>query len=402
VKLHLRFDYQLRTIWDVIGTIPGKELPSEIVVAGNHRDAWTFGAVDPNSGTAAMLETVHGLGDLLKSGWRPKRTLVIGSWDAEEWGLIGSTEWAEQNAKYLDNAVAYFNTDVAVSGPNFGASAVPALKQFIREVTQEVPSAKGSGTVYDAWKSRVEKQAQERRQRDIADITGAQLRVPNAKSNDLPVGDLGSGSDYTPFLQHLGIPATDITSNGDYGVYHSAFDNYAWFTMNADPDFTIEKQMAGVYGVEMLHMADADALPFDYETYGSEIGQYVDTAEKRAQKQFGAQAPSFAAVREAAQRFTAAGKVIAAAQHDPPADAAKLNATLRDAERALLIPEGLPNRPWFKHAIYAPGEFTGYAAVVIPGVNEGIDASDLGRTTKQLDVLLQALNRATKVLESYR
>ena len=403
VKMRLRFQYAYRTIWDVIGTIPG-ELPNETVVAGNHRDAWTYGAVDPNSGTAAMLETVHGLGVLLKSGWKPKRTIVIGSWDAEEWGLIGSTEWSEQNAKPLENAVAYFNTDVAVAGPHFGASAVPALKQFVREVAQAVPAAKGPGSVYDVWKATRDKEEAQRktRDRDIADITGSQLRVPNAKSNDVPVGDLGSGSDYTPFFQHLGIPATDVTSGGDYGVYHSVFDNFSWFKMNADPDFTVEKQMAGIFGIEILHMAQADVLPFDYEGYGSEISQYIDTAEKKAQKQFGTQSPSFAAVREAAKRFTAAGKTIGVAQHQPPADPARLNATLHDAEHALLIPEGLPKRPWFKHSIYAPGEFTGYAAVVIPGVNEGIDANDLARTTKQLDVLAGALNRAAQVLESYK
>src|SRR6202021_1348099 len=143
-------DYQFRTIWDVIGKVPGTSSPDEWVVAGNHRDAWVYGAVDPNSGTAAMLETVHGLGQLLKQGWKPKRTIVIGSWDAEEEGLIGSTEWAEQHESELASSAAYFNMDVAVSGPKFGASSVPSLKQFLRDVTKAVPSPKG-GTVYEAW-----------------------------------------------------------------------------------------------------------------------------------------------------------------------------------------------------------------------------------------------------------
>lgn len=401
VKIHLRFDYAYRSIWDVIGKIRGSELPDEWVVAGNHRDAWVYGAVDPNSGTAAMLETVHGLGELLKSGWKPKRTIVLGSWDAEEQGLIGSTEWAEQNEKALANAVAYFNTDSAVSGPKFGASAVPTLKQFVREVAQAVPAAKGGGSVYEVWKAQREKEEREKAEKEAsAEVTGSQEHEPNVQTKDVPVGDLGSGSDYTPFFQHLGVPSTDVSSGGDYGVYHSVFDNFAWFKKNADPDFTIEQQMARVFGIEILHMAQADVLPFDYRSYGQEIEQYLATAEKKARKKLGGQAPSFASARQAAERFTAAGKAIASAQQDANADARKLNRVLHDAERALLVPEGLPNRPWFKHAIYAPGEFTGYAAVVIPGVNEAIDAGDAARTAGQLGVLADALNRASQVLEA--
>src|SRR5438270_8676370 len=162
VKMHLKQDYRYRSIWDVIGEIPGGELPQERVVAGNPRDAWVYGAVDPNSGTAAMLETVHGLGALLKSGWKPRRTIVIGSWDAEEQGLMGSTEWAEQHEQILTHAVAYFNTDVGVSGPDFNAAAVPSLKQFVRELTKEVPSPRG-GTVYDQWKADQQVNANRRR-----------------------------------------------------------------------------------------------------------------------------------------------------------------------------------------------------------------------------------------------
>ena len=300
VRIHLRFDYAYRTIWDVIGKIRGTELPDEWVVAGNHRDAWVYGAVDPNSGTAAMLEAVHGLGELLKSGWKPKRTLVLGSWDAEEHGLIGSTEWVEQNEKQLANAVVYFNTDTAVSGPRFSASAVPTLKQFTREAAQAVPSAKGTGSVYDVWKQQREQEEREKREKSAnSDVTGSQERAPNARSKDVPVGDLGSGSDYTPFFQHLGIPSSDIGSNGDYGVYHSVFDNFAWFKKNADPDFTIEQQMARVFGIQLLHMAQADVLPFDYQSYGEEIQQYLETAQKKAEKKFGRQAPSFTAAHQA-------------------------------------------------------------------------------------------------------
>src|SRR6201981_3804164 len=198
VRMHLKQDYQYRTIWDVIGRIGGSSFPQEWVVAGNHRDAWVYGAVDPNSGTAAMLEAVHGIGELLKSGWKPRRTLIFCSWDGEEEGLIGSTEWGEQNAEALRNAVAYFNVDVAVSGPKFGASSVPSLKQFLRDVTHAVSSPQG-GTVYDAWRK---SNASGAEQLGPQETSSGTFRPPAAQSHpDVPVGDLGSGSDYTVFLQ---------------------------------------------------------------------------------------------------------------------------------------------------------------------------------------------------------
>ena len=399
VKMHLKQDYQFRIIWDVIGRVRGSEFPDEWVVAGNHRDAWAYGAVDPNSGTAAMLETVHGIGELLKSGWKPKRTVIIGSWDGEEQGLIGSTEWGEQHADELAKAAAYFNMDVAVSGPKFGASADPSLKQFVRDVSKAVSSPKG-GTVYEAWRKANQTGSVLGPQEEA---TGGTYRPPEAQTKtDVPVGDLGSGSDYTVFLQHLGVPATDIGSTGAYGVYHSVFDNFNWFKRFGDPDFIYEQEMARVYGLQVLRMADSDVLPYDNEDYGKEIAAYIDAAKKKAEAKFGSRALNFAAVAEAAHHFQEAGARIHEKQKKVPADAARLNLTLREAERALLIPEGLPNRPWYRHAIYAPGQYTGYAAVVIPGVNEAIDKKDAERTEQQIAALAAALSRAAKVLESYR
>lgn len=417
VHMHLEQDYKLRTIWDVTGSIEGAD-PAEKenwVVAGNHRDAWTYGAVDPNSGTAAMLESVHGLGELLKQGWKPKRRIVICSWDAEEEGLMGSTEWAEQHAETLMHAVAYFNTDVGVSGPNFGASAVPSLKQFVRELTHEVPSPRG-GSVYDQW---VASQAAGGGKRgggmDLGDDSDAEVPgalqqtpgvtpdphtrqlEPGTSAMDVRIGTLGSGSDYTPFIQHLGVPSTDIGSDGPYGVYHSVFDNYNWFIHNADPTFVYEQQQARVFGLEILHMADADVLPYDYRFYGQEIVGYIDAAAKRASA--AKMTVDFASASAAARRFSAAGTAVAATQLAPGGHNAQLNAALRDAETALLG-NGLPKRPWFRHTIYAPGEFTGYAAVVIPGVNEGIDVTDNARTQTQLEALAAALNRSAAILEA--
>jgi N-acetylated-alpha-linked acidic dipeptidase len=217
--------------------------------------------------------------------------------------------------------------------------------------------------------------------------------------NDVPVGDLGSGSDYTVFLQHLGVPSTDISSSGDYGVYHSAFDNFAWFTKFGDPDFSYEQEMARIYGLELLRMCSADVLPYDYETYGKEILVYLDAAKNRSKERFGDKAPDFSAALEAARHLQEAGTRILQKQRKMPAAPGRMNVKLREAERALLLPEGLPNRPWFHHAIYAPGQYTGYAAVVIPGVNEAIDRDDLHRTEQQIAGLAAALNRAAVVLE---
>jgi N-acetylated-alpha-linked acidic dipeptidase len=398
IRMHLKQDYQFRTIWDVIGKVPGASLPGEWVVAGNHRDAWVYGAVDPNSGTASMLEAVHGLGDLLKTGWKPKRTIVFGSWDAEEEGLIGSTEWGEDHAPQLMAADAYFNMDVAVSGKKFGASGVPTLKEFIREITKAVASPAG-GTVYDEWKQATESGVG--KNHAGSEPVGRSPAAAVAAQNDAPVGDLGSGSDYTVFLQHLGVPSTDISSSGDYGVYHSVFDNFAWFKKFGDPDFRYEQEMAEIYGLEVLRMASADVLPYDYENYGKEILVYLDAARNKSQERFGEgrAAPDFAPAVEAARRLQEAGARMLQKQRKLPSSADRLNARLREAERALLIPEGLPNRPWFHHAIYAPGQYTGYAAVVIPGVNEAIDRGDSIRTGQQIAALAAALNRAVSVLD---
>ena len=393
IKVHMRLkmDFAQRTVWDVIGKIPGTEFPDEWVVAGNHRDAWVYGAVDPGSGTAAMLEAVHGVGVLLAQGWKPRRTLFFCSWDAEEEGLIGSTEWAEEHAKQLAHAVAYINTDASVSGPHFEASAVPSLKQFVREVTMEVASPKG-GSVYDDWKRDLGDAARRRLGKEFNEAPMVPL-----VGGEVRVGDLGSGSDYTPFIQHLGVPSTDIGSTGAYGVYHSVFDNYAWFVMNADPTFVYEQQMARVFGLEALHMADADVLPYDYVTYARQIQTYLSTAQARA-KEAGLNL-DFNAALAAANRFAAEAAMVMGKQLAGVGNPGVLNASLRAVEGDLLAPEGLPGRPWFRHTIFAPGEYTGYAAVVIPGVNEAIDARDATRAQAQLANVTAALVRATATLE---
>jgi len=384
-------DYQRRIIWNVIGTVKGTQYPDESVVAGNHRDAWVYGAADPNSGTAAMLETVHGVGVLLHQGWRPKRTLIFASWDAEEEGLIGSTEWVEQHPAQLEHTVAYFNTDVGVCGPDFSASAVPSLKQFIRELTRDVPSPMG-GTVYQQW-----------RVKSAGEDEHRTSNAPPMPGEEVHVGDLGSGSDFSAFLQHIGVPSTDISSEGPYGVYHSVFDNYAWFVQNADPHFLYLQEMARVFGLEALRMADADVLPYDYVTYAAEIRAYVAAARRKAADAH-VDGLDFGPLQAAADRFAEAaqhaGTIQQAHAARSPQDNHALNIVLRQAEAAFTTPEGLPNRPWFRHTIYAPGEYTGYSAVVLPGVNEALDARDAPRAARQILVLAQAIDHSAAVLSS--
>jgi N-acetylated-alpha-linked acidic dipeptidase len=388
VKVHLASDqdYQRRVIWDVIGTIKGSQYPDDWVVVGNHRDAWVYGAVDPSSGTAAMLESVHGIGTLIGEGWRPRRTIVFCSWDAEEQGLVGSTEWVEQHAGALERAVAYFNVDVAVSGPDFSASAVPSLKEFVRDVTRAVPSPLG-GTVYQEWR--------------LKHSSGDEHRVSNAQlpEEEVRIGDLGSGSDFTPFLQHVGVPSTDIGSGGPYGVYHSTFDDFAWYIQNADPHFVYLQQMARVLGLEALRMADADVLPLDYVTYAGEISAYIDSAKKKA-GDAGLSSLNFAPAEASASRMANAARKVQTLEIAASGDLTRLNLALRQAETAFISEAGLPYRPWYRHTIYAPGEFSGYSAVVIPGVNEAIDAHNPDLAAAQLTVLTQALDRATHALDS--
>jgi len=391
VKVHLvsQQDYQRRIIWDVIGRIEGSQDTDSSVIVGNHRDAWVYGAADPSSGTASMLEAVHGVGALLRQGWRPKRTILFCSWDAEEEGLIGSTEWVEQQGHVLDRAVAYFNVDVAVSGPNFSAEAVPSLKEFVRGVTRSIPSPV-AGTVFQQW----------RNSHPLANEHNAS-NAPPIEGDEVHVGDLGSGSDYTPFLQHAGVPATDISSGGPYGVYHSTFDDFAWFTQNADPHFVYLQEMARVLGLEAVRMADADVLPFDYAAYAREISAYLEAARRKAVDS-GLGSLDFGPAQAAASRMAAAAQRVYALETVPSGNLAKLNLALRQTETALLSDAGLPNRPWYRHTVYAPGEYTGYSAVVIPGVNESIDARNAALAAQQLLVLTQALDRAATALDSAR
>src|SRR5687767_3283666 len=262
VRVHLKteMDYQVRKIWNVISRIDGNEEKDRWVIMGNHRDAWTFGAVDPNSGSTAMLEAGRGFGELLKSGWKPRRTILMCSWDGEEYGLLGSTEWAEHHAGELkEKAVAYINMDSAVSGPNFGASSVPSLWRLVRGATRDIKHPNGK-SVYQEWQDRAREESSEP---DITSAT-AGTDTPIAEAR---IGALGSGSDYTPFLQHLGITSIDMGFGGDYGVYHSAYDSFYWMATHGDPGFKYHVLAAQLWGTVTLRLANAPGLPFNYRDY---------------------------------------------------------------------------------------------------------------------------------------
>jgi N-acetylated-alpha-linked acidic dipeptidase len=283
-----------------------------------------------------------------------------------------------------------------VSGPHFEASAVPSLKQFVREVTMAVPNPKG-GSLYQKWK---EEQANSAA-RPHTGVAFNDTQVFSSSDGEIRVGDLGSGSDFTPFLQHQGIPSTDIGSVGPYGVYHSVFDNFAWFTMNADPTFAYEQEIARVLGLETLHMADADVLPYDYVAYSLQILGYIGNARTLA-KNAGLSGLDFSSAFQAADHFAAAASAVRNRQLSPTGDLKALNTALRQAENNLLSSKGLPGRGWYKHTIFAPGEYTGYAAVVIPGVTEAINAHDAERAQAQIGILSTALERAASTLAAAR
>ena len=409
VRVHLKTDIEFatKTIWDVITRVDGAVEKDRWVVLGNHRDAWVFGAVDPNSGTTAMLELGRGLGQLMKSGWKPDRSIILGSWDAEEQGLIGSTEWAEENAAELkEKAVAYLNMDVAVSGPNFGASSVPSMWKLIHSAAQEVKDPKTGKSIYEAW-------------RDRARADAADLELYDANGNERPaaaprIGALGSGSDYTPFLQHLGVPSLDMGFNGDYGVYHSAYDSFYWMAHFGDPTFQYHVAAAQIWGTIALRLADAAGLPFDYTDYASQLREFVNETKRLAVRHKLADSFDAKSLLNAVDNFADEAAKVDKRRHSEVLDAEKssggdaiarlrrLNDALMQAERALIDDRGLHGRTWFKHQIYAPGFYTGYAALPLPDLRQAIEDGRAGDASEAAGRITEAIKRATEVLKHGR
>jgi N-acetylated-alpha-linked acidic dipeptidase len=405
-KAHLRveIDHVVKPIWNVVAKIPGSERPDEIVLLGNHHDAWTYGGVDPNSGTTSLLEVARGLGALLREGWRPRRSLWLCTWDGEEQGLLGSTEWAEKHAAVLQQkVVAYLNLDSSVAGDRFEVEAVPSLKQFLRQVAAAVPDPRG-GSVGEQADRRLREEL--RRQVVPGRLPAGDAEPTSISDRQFKIGNLGSGSDYTAFLDHLGLPATNFGFGGNYGVYHSIFDNHRWMKNFGDPDFVYHIAAARYLGLQALRLAEADLLPFDYEAYGGEIQDHLKGIHKKLTLLGQADELTFTGAHQAAARLAAAGREVrgkygwALARGLRPQNLDQVNRALVEVEQALLLPEGLPGRPWFKHAIFAPGTYTGYAAVPLPGVHESVDAGDFEEARRQLEAVTAALNSAAAQLES--
>ncbi|HET6890628.1 MAG TPA: M28 family metallopeptidase [Pyrinomonadaceae bacterium] len=405
VRVHLKteMDYQVRKIWNVIARIEGDQEKDRWVLMGNHRDAWTFGAVDPNSGSTAMLEAARGFGLLLKNRWKPRRTIILCSWDGEEYGLIGSTEWAEEYADELkQKAVAYLNMDAAVSGANFGASSVPSLWKLIRGATRDIRDPKTGKSVYQQWQDRT------RENRPEAEMTDAETGS-DAKIAEARIGALGSGSDYTPFLQHLGIPSLDMSFGGDYGVYHSAYDSFYWMSQFGDPTFEYHVAAAQLWGIVALRLAEADVLPFNYFDYGEQIREFFSQSVKTARSRKLASAFSDREMNEAVEDFSREAERIEKSREEllkgqrPSSERLRrINDALIAAERALTDDQGLRGRPWYKHQIYAPGFYTGYAAQPLPDFRQALDDRNGVQAKQSLDKIVAAIKRATEVLRRAR
>ena len=393
VKVHLALEMERRVtpIWNVVARIPGSEEPDKLVILGNHHDAWVYGAVDPSSGTAAMLEVARALGQLLREGFRPRRTIVLGNWDAEEYTLTGSTEWGEQFAEDLrKNAVVCLNVDASTSGKDFTVSTVPALLPAIMEAAQVVRDPATGNTVYDRW----------REQKGEGSVRS--YAVPGSGAAPVPFGLLGGGSDYMVFLQHDGVPALDMLFDGPYGVYHSAYDDFRWMDRFGDPGFRYHAAMSRLWGLLALRIANAELLPFDYSIYAAEVAAYLEGLEKLAPADFNSHTIQ-PLITKCRQWQEAAGKATALLEAWrtgspalPGAARERTNAALMAQERALLDERGLPGRPWFRHLIYAP--LPSYEAESLPGLREALAAQDLERAHDQASRLSDALDRAMAAL----
>ena len=388
-KVHLELDIpRPRTkIINVTGRIRGREEPDSIVLLGNHRDAWVFGGHDPSSGTATMLELARGLGALARAGWRPRRTIEIANWDAEEFALTGSTEWGEEHAADLrKNLIAYLNVDSSAAGRDFSASASACLAPLIEDAIADVADPETGAPIRDLWRK-----------------SKAGAGTIAVASGSGKVSAIGSGSDHTVFLNLIGAPALDMTFAGDYGVYHSAYDGYRWMSRFGDPGMKYSRAMAEIWGRLAMRLASADILPFDYGVYGSEIGGYLDTLTA-GRATTSSDTP---ALRAAIGRFTDIGAKLAALADDSalierlsPKAKLSANRAIVESERALTDPKGLPDRPWFKHLIYAC-RYT-YLALTLPGLTEAVESGNAPAVGQRSGILEAALDRASHRLAAAR
>jgi N-acetylated-alpha-linked acidic dipeptidase len=427
VHLKLAFNWDIVPLYDVIAKIPGSTWPDEWVMRGNHMDGWVNGAGDPLAGLAPELEEARAFGELLKQGWRPKRTIVYMAWDGEEHGLLGSTEWAEQHADELQRkAVLYLNTDGNGRG-YLGVSGSHYLETLVNDVARVIEDPETKGTV---WK----------RMQAAAIRTGDARTKAEARGGraDLRIAALGSGSDYTPFIQHLGIPTLDMGYGGEGGggIYHSIYDSFAWYTRFDDTSFVYGRALAQTVGTTVMRVADAEVLPYQFDQlaetargYAAELKALRDAEAARIAEtnrqlddntyaltndpldpkrppkrealapalEFSALDNSLDSLTRAAKRYDDA-QAVAMAQNLASVALGQLNGLLRTADQTMLLADGLPKRPWFRHSLYAPGLYTGYGVKTMPGVREAIDLHDWNLANVQILKVAGALDKEAALI----
>lgn len=411
LRLKLAFDWRSRPLHNVIVRIDGTTFPDEWIVFGNHHDAWVNGAEDPLSGAVSLMEVGRGLGELVRGGWKPKRTIVLALWDGEEWGLLGSTEWAEKHADELNGkGVVYINTDGTGKGW-LSAGGSHSLEQFITEVARDVNDPKSGTPVLE-----------QARRKAIESLPEAE-RADAEKDPTIRIAPLGSGSDYTPFLQHLTLASLNLGFGGESpgGVYHSVYDSFAWYTKFSDGDFVYGRALAQLTGTAVLRLAEAPVLPFRFSDTATTLARYVADLQKLHAGKSGAPPIDLKALTAAIDQLTKSSQSYERAYAAVPAASASAMLTRTEAlrivnqlvytsERRFGNDAGLPRRDWFRHQIYAPGFYTGYGVKTLPQVREGIEegqwdearqgvtkaAAAIGALAEQVERASAALGRATR------
>jgi N-acetylated-alpha-linked acidic dipeptidase len=450
VHLKVAFNWDIKPVYDVIAKIPGSVAPDEWIIRGNHHDAWVNGAEDPISGQVSLLEEARALGLLLKQGWKPRRTLIYAAWDGEEPMLLGSTEWVETHADELrQHAAVYINSDSNGRGVlNMGGSH--SLEQFINGVAREIedpeakmPENKMSGNKMTVWQRAQLSKIAKAKSADDPNDDPKELRKELRQRTDLRIDALGSGTDYTAFLDHLGIATLDLgyADEDEGGIYHSVYDDFYWYTHFSDKDFVYGRALAQTVGTSVMRLADAEVLPFDFVNLADTVEMYTKNLQKLlAAKQeeirernqeldegmfqatFDPRRPTVTPPREEvpphlnfAPMQNAVDSLTRSAKHyqqalsekqsslEEDAVAAKLGALNRDlieSERRLTNADGLPRRPWYKHLLYAPGVYTGYGVKTVPGVREGIEEKRYAEAEQEIVRVSKALEDESALIES--
>jgi N-acetylated-alpha-linked acidic dipeptidase len=412
VEMKVEMDYAVRPIANVIGKLEGAVEPDRWVILGNHHDAWTYGAVDPSSGTASMMEAARGLAAAVKAGWRPRRTIVLAAWDAEEYGLVGSTEWGEDLADELGRkAVAYLNLDSSVTGPDLGVGGIPSLRDMFMDVAGDLDDPVRGRTLLDLWTAK--------QRGSWVGKTPIDPDQPDPAFRPA-LDPLGSGSDYTVFVDHLGVASLGFGFSGKYGVYHSILDDFFWMKKFGDPEFLYHALASRLFGLMAMRLAGSDLVPMRYVPYADaladQLGDLRRLAVRERLKAAGAEEPAegaplaaeFGPVLESLARFRTGAEALDGALDRLAAGSApdrsalsRINDAVIGVERELLAPEGLSGRPWFRHVLYAPGLTTGYASWPFPGLRQAVKDHDpalwdveLEKVVKRVDAAATALERA--------